>query len=135
VATLAATFELHLRSELYEKPDYDIFHGAKTLIVIYATRGRFNPNEDCCLAAENLMLAAYGMGLGTCPIGFARPWLELPEVKRELGVPGHYTAIFPLVVGYPARKAEPVPRNSPEIVSWQWDDNEDNATTGATRQG
>ena len=37
--------------------------GANTLIVIYATHGRLNPNEDCCLAAENLMPAAYEMGL------------------------------------------------------------------------
>jgi hypothetical protein len=63
VSTFPTTFELHSRSELYEDSSYDLFHGASTLIVIYATAGRLNPNEDCCLAAENLMLAAYGMGL------------------------------------------------------------------------
>ena len=42
VATYPTTFELHSRSELYESPDYDIFHGANTLIVIYATRGRLS---------------------------------------------------------------------------------------------
>ena len=122
VATFPPTFELHLRSELYENPDYDIFHNADTLIVIYAARGRLNPNEDCCLAAENLMLAAYGMGLGTCPIGFAGSWLNLLETKRELGVPEHYSAVFPLVVGYPAEKPARGPRNEPEIVGWRWDE-------------
>jgi nitroreductase len=27
--------------------------------------------EDCCLAAQNFMLAALDFGLATCPIGFA----------------------------------------------------------------
>jgi nitroreductase len=121
LATYPASFELHPRSELYARPSYDIFHGANTLIVIYAARGRMNPNEDCCLAAENLMLAAYGMGLGTCPIGFARPWLDLLEIKGELGVPEHYSAVFPVVVGYPAEQPCPTPREDPQIVSWLWD--------------
>lgn len=122
VKTYPTTFEVHSRSALYMKPDYDLFHGASTLIVIYATQGRLNPNEDCCLAAENLMLAAYGMGMGTCPIGFARPWLDLFETKRELGVPEQYQATFPLVVGYPSGLTPPTPREEPKIVSWKWDE-------------
>ena len=121
VETYPATFELHSRSELYENPAYDIFHGANTLIVIYATHGRLHPNEDCCLAAQNLMLAAYGMGLGTCPIGYARPWLDLLETKRELDVPEYYSAVFPVVVGYPAEVPNPTPREEPNVVSWTWD--------------
>jgi hypothetical protein len=73
VATYPASFELHSRTEKYENPSYDLFHGADTLIVVYAKMGRLNPNEDCCLAAQNLMLAAHAFGLGTCAIGFARP--------------------------------------------------------------
>ena len=121
VETYPTSFELHSRSELYENPAYDIFHGANTLIVIYATHGRLHPNEDCCLAAENLMLAAYGMGLGSCPIGYARPWLDLLETKRELNVPEHYSAVFPVVVGYPAEIPDPTPREEPNVVSWRWD--------------
>lgn len=121
VATYPTAFEVHLRSELYENPAFDMFHGADTLIVIYADRGKLNASEDCCLAAENLMLAAYGLGLGTCPIGFARPWLDLLETKRELNVPEHYTAVFPVVVGYPAGYTPPTPREEPGIVSWHWD--------------
>ncbi len=121
VSTYPTRFDLHSRAELYENPDYDLFHGADTLIVIYATWGRLHPNEDCCLAAENLLLAAHGLGLGTCPIGYARPWLDLPEIKRELGVPEQYQAVFPLVVGYPAGPTEPTPRDEPNIVSWKWE--------------
>lgn len=122
VATYPATFELHSRSELYENPAYDLFHGANTLIVIYAASGRLHPSEDCCLAAENLMLAAYALGLGTCPIGFARPWFDLLETKRELGVPEHYRAVFPVVVGYPAGFTPNSGRDEPNVLCWQWDE-------------
>ena len=124
IATYPPTFEINSRSELYENPSYDLFHGANTLVVIYAAKGRLNPNEDCCLAAENLMLAAYGMRLGTCPIGFARDWLNLLETKRALGVPEHYDAVFPVVVGYPAGLTVATPREEPNVVSWQWDADE-----------
>lgn len=122
LATYPSTMELHMRTEeFYSREEYNVFHGADTLIVIYATKGRENPEEQCFLAAQNLMLAAHGLGLGTCPVGYVRSWLNLPEVKRELGVPDHYTAVFPVVVGYPAGETAAPPRRPPEIVSWQWE--------------
>jgi nitroreductase len=121
LANYPTAFEPHPRVQLYQDPDYDMFYGADTAIVIYASPGRLHAAEDCCLAAENLMLAAHGLGLGTCPIGFARPWFDQPETKRALGVPEHYQAIFPLIIGHPAGEPDPVPRRSPEIVCWQWD--------------
>lgn len=122
IATHPPTFEPHSRAELYENPSYELFHGANTLIVIYAVSGRLQPNEDCCLAAENLMLAAYGLGLGTCPIGFARPWFDRFETKRELGVPEHCHAVFPVVVGYPAGFVAPTGREEPNVLTWKWDE-------------
>jgi nitroreductase len=120
VATLEPAWEMCARAARYEDPGYDLFHGADTLIVIYAVRGRLNPAGDCCLAAQNLMLAAHGKGLGTCPVGFACSWLNLPEIKREFDVAESYTAVFPLVVGHPEGTPDPVPRRAPEIVSWRW---------------
>jgi len=122
MATYPPSFELHSRTELYGDPNYNIFHGANVLIVIYAKQGRINPSEECCLAAENLMLAAFGLGLGTCPIGYARPWLDLFETKREMEVPENYRAVFPVVVGYRAGVPPAVPREEPDVVCWRWDD-------------
>ncbi len=120
VATLSPSFDLHPRSQDYAEWDHSIVHHAGTLVVIYAQGGRFHPAEECGLAAQNLMLAASGMGLATCPIGFMRPWLNLPEIKAELGVPEDCTAIFPIVVGYAAETPPDVPRREPEFVGWRW---------------
>jgi nitroreductase len=109
---------LHQRAESLASDSYNVFHHAGTLVVICAKPAGHHPEQDCLLAAENLMLAAHGMGLGTCPIGFARPWLNLPEIKRELGIPGGQSVVLPVVVGFPADTPAPVPRDEPEIVCW-----------------
>jgi nitroreductase len=73
--------------------------------------------EDCCLAAENLMLAARDEGVGTCWIGFARPWLNLPSTKHELELPANYHVVAPIVLGYP--KAWPASHGrDPAEIRW-----------------
>jgi len=47
------------------------------------------------------MLAARNEGLGSCWIGFARPWLDLPATKAELNLPEHYHVVAPIVLGLP----------------------------------
>ena len=100
-------------------PDFNIFYDAGTLIVICAGPGTLSPAEDCCLAGENLMLAACALGLGTCPIGLARPTLNLPQTKSELGIPGEFSPVLPIIVGYPAGTTPAVPRGEPRIFSWK----------------
>ena len=118
VQSLPPFFEAHPEIESYAEHHRNIFHGAGTLIVIYAVDNRNHNAQDCCLAAQNLMLAAQGLGLGTCPIAHARRWLNLPDVKSELGIPQNLVAIFSVVVGYPAGKPPDPPRREPEVVSW-----------------
>jgi len=77
--------------------------------------GRSGYAEDCCLAAENLMLAARDEGLGTCWIGFARPWLDLPSTKHEMGLPAGHHVVAPIVLGYPKAWPESHGRNPAEI--------------------
>jgi nitroreductase len=89
--------------ELLQTPDFSIFYHAPALILVLATEAGTQASEDCCLAAENLMLAARNQGIGTCWIGFARPWLDLPATKRELSFPEQYRVIAPIVLGHPTK--------------------------------
>jgi nitroreductase len=99
-------------------PNFNMFYNAGTLIIILAKSEGTNPAGDCWMAAQNLMLAAYEQGLGTCPIGLAWPWLHLPETKGKIGIPVSLTAIAPVIIGYPAEKPEHPPRNEPAVVVW-----------------
>ena len=66
LATMQASAQSdRLRSHLGD-PDFHIFYHAPVLILISAaTQGPWIV-EGCALAAENLMLAAYAAGLGSC---------------------------------------------------------------------
>jgi len=98
------------------EPGHLLFHGAQTLVVIYATSA--DGVADCFLAAQNLMLAACERGLGTCPIGLCKPLFNRAEVKDELGIPSTWVAAFPVVVGHPAGPTAAVPRHPP-VVHWR----------------
>ena len=93
------SFDTSLR-DLIEEQGYSIFHHAPALILVLAKSSQPQACEDCCLAAENLMLAARDEGLGTCCIGLARPWLNLPSTKHELGLPEQVEVVVPIVLGH-----------------------------------
>jgi nitroreductase len=104
----------HFRS-LLSDPDFHIFYQAPVLILISAVAPGPWIVEDCSLAAENLMLAAYAAGLGTCWIGFAQGFLNTPEGKTLLGLPAAWVPVAPIIVGHPRGLPPPVPRKEPEI--------------------
>lgn len=59
---------------------------------------------DAALAAQNAVVAAEALGLGTCYVGALR---NAPEaVAAELGLPPRAMAVFGLAVGHPAPGAE-----------------------------
>lgn len=112
-----STTDDHL-TRLLADPDFNIFYDAGTLIVICARPMGSFVTADCWLAAENLMLSACALGLGTCCIGFAVPVLNRPEIKRELGIPAEAGAVAPIIVGVPKGPTPVVPRKPPEILRW-----------------
>lgn len=114
--TMAAGSPLSSFREHLADPAYDIFYGAPVLIIICATSSEAGASEDCALAAQNLMLAAHSEGLGTCWIGFARPWLNEPTAKEELRLPTSCAPVAPIILGFPKGEPEIHPRHDPEIV-------------------
>jgi nitroreductase len=107
-----------LRAEL-EDPAFHVFYDATTVIVVCARLGDPGHLEDCSLAAQNLMLAAHGIGLATCPIGLAREAMNEPEFRRELGIPDDFTVVLPIALGYPRGRTEAPPRHEPRILGWK----------------
>ncbi|MEM3449208.1 MAG: nitroreductase family protein [Nitrososphaerota archaeon] len=74
--------------------------GAKTLSLM-----------DTAMAAQNIMLAAYAMGLGTCPIASFHP----EAVQRIIGLPAHIYPQLLISVGFPEENP-PTPRRNPNVI-------------------
>jgi len=98
-----------------EDPEFQIFYHAPVLILISAVRQGPWIVEDCALAAENLMLAAYAEGLGTCWIGFAQSFLNTPDGKRLLDLPAVTVPVAPIIVGRPKSIPIDVPRKAADV--------------------
>lgn len=90
------------------------FYDAPTVITLFGPKGFLFSPEDCAVAAENMMLAADALGVGSCYIGqgwtaFADPYGQ--EVLQKWGVPTHYYAVMELLLGYPREgDAHPTPK-------------------------
>ena len=103
--------------DIFDSPDFNIFYNANTLILICGRTGLPFVSADCWLAAENLMLAACAMRLGSCIISSALPALNMPEVRHDLNIPNEFSVVVPIIVGYPDAENAPSLRKSPVILS------------------
>ena len=108
--------------EKFKNPDFNIFYDAETLILICAKSAGVFVAADCWLAAENLMLAACAMGLGTCVIGSAVSGLNTRHVKASLDIAEETLVVVPIIVGAlraPSVISTASNRAKPLILSWQ----------------
>jgi nitroreductase len=103
--------------EAFSHPEFNIFYDASTLIIICGRTTSSTFEADCWLSAENLMLAACAMGLGSCVIGSALSALYTQETKTLLNIPENFKAVAPIVVGYPDDDIAPVIRKNPVILA------------------
>jgi nitroreductase len=105
---------------LLHNPSFNLFYGAGTLIVICGESDNQYAEAACWLAAENMMLTACDIGLGSCPIGSAVSFLNTGHVKAELAIPREIAAIAPIVIGYSdGPQSLTTPRAAPRVLSFK----------------
>jgi nitroreductase len=98
-----------------ERPEFLVFWNAPAVVIFCAKASNPEAPFDCCRAAQNLLIAAHAVGLGTCWIGAPIPWLTSPDVARELGLPEGYPASAAVLIGHPAESPRGDPRPPPQV--------------------
>lgn len=106
----ALGFGARLAERARIKPDV-IFYGAPLLILVVAEKSDW-AETDCALAAQNMMLRAYDLGLGSCFIGFMKVLKDDRETLRALSVKDSQELYCPLIFGYPRKWPEPKEREA-----------------------
>ncbi len=87
---------------LLRQKEFNIFYNAPVLILVLgAVEDDMSP-LDCTLCAENMLLAAWSLGIGSCWVGSAGIVQENPDLLERLEVPDGYDVVAPLIFGYPA---------------------------------
>ena len=98
------------------------FYDAPTVITMFAPKNFLFSAEDCAVAAENMMLAADALGIGSCYIGqgwtaFADPYGQ--EILKKWDIRTDYYAVMQLLLGYPREgdnHPTPKPRKNDRVL-------------------
>lgn len=74
--------------------------------------------EDGSAATENMLVAACGLGLGTCWVaGDKKPYAA--KIVELLGAPDDYLLISHIAVGYPENIPAPEKRALADVLHWE----------------
>lgn len=96
-----------------QKADYNFYYQAPTLIIASNIADYQNALADCSAALQNIFLAAYSLGLGSCWINQLH-WLtddgSVRDFLAELGVPRNHLICGAAAIGYPAQDPAPPQR-------------------------
>ncbi|MFR9166289.1 MAG: nitroreductase family protein [Dysgonomonas sp.] len=101
-----------------QEAGFNVFHGAPTLIVV--ARDKNNPYSavDCGLLAQNVLLSAYSLNLGTCVIGNTASLLNNPSNKdllQALDLPDTHEVAFGIAIGYPNETPDAPQRDTNKV--------------------
>ena len=101
-----------------QEPGFSVFHGAPTLIIV--ARDKSNPYSavDCGLLAQNILISAESMNIGTCVIGNMANILNDPDAKhflKEINLPDSHEVAFGIAIGYKNELPEAKPRDTSKV--------------------
>jgi nitroreductase len=97
-----------------------LYHGASTVILIFKdVRGVANPDLDCGIAGQNMVLAAHSMGLGTCWVGFVKLAFQYVfKWKKFFGISYPYKFASSIGVGWPVGEPDGMVNRATHAVDW-----------------
>lgn len=103
-------------------PDYDTFLGAPVLIICLVDQraiGRVGVELDTGICAQNVVLAAHSLGLGTCYVGLTEMIPAFyPKIAEKLGVVYPFKILTSIALGYPEGKIDKAVAREQLRVKW-----------------
>ena len=90
-----------------------VYYSAPVIVFVIGTS-----HMDCPMVCQNIMLAAYSLGIGSCWVGFGKLALVDDEVKQALEIKENETVYGPLLLGYPEKGFPPAPQKKAPVTKW-----------------
>jgi nitroreductase len=97
------------------------FYGAPVVVTLFAPGNFLCSEADCCVAAQNIMLAAHSLGVASCMVARAGDTFSSElgrRLREEWGIDETYEAKIHVILGYPADAKPPAakPRKDGRII-------------------
>jgi nitroreductase len=97
----------------YDELGDPIYYSAPVIIFVIGS-GKF-ADLSCPLACENIMLAAYSLGIGSCWVHLGSLVTDNEEIKKELKLSEDEKIYGPIIIGYPQKFPESPQKKDPNI--------------------
>jgi nitroreductase len=100
---------------------FHTFFHAPTVIIISGETNSIAPNSDCAVAAQNIMLAAEALQIGSCWISAAAVITQTEAGKKiieRLGLPEGYAPFNSIVLGYKKAERNDAPPRREGVVNY-----------------
>lgn len=94
------------------------FYGAPTVLTLFGASNFLYAEADCCVAAQNIMLAASSLGIGSCMVMRAQNTFNSDigrRLKKSWSVGDDYEAKVHIILGYPQGTAQAKPHKENRI--------------------
>jgi len=90
---------------------------SKVLVIIYTEKKHRWVDLDCGMCAQNMMLEAHSLGIGSCFIGAFRE----KKIKELVNLPDQFNVVGIISFGYKESEKEPTPRlNLEDLVKYNF---------------
>jgi nitroreductase len=77
--------------------------------------------SDCAAAAENILIAAESLNIGSCWIASIQPLFASEKGKgylKELGIPDNYKPVCSIALGYKANSNPSTPQRDKNVINY-----------------
>lgn len=101
-----------------QEPGFSVYHGSPTLIIVGKDKSNPYSAVDCGLLAQNILLSAESMDIGTCVIGNMASILNAPDSKdflKEINMPDTHDVVFGIAIGYKDESPDAKPREEGKV--------------------
>ncbi len=89
-----------------ERPDFDVFYGAPTVVVVSGRLDGVSWQADCAAAIQNMLLAAESLQVGSVWLGLPRFGMHEKAVVERLAIPEGHQYYYTVALGYKADERE-----------------------------
>lgn len=99
--------------------DFSIFYHAPCVIIVFGKKESFSYENDCSMAAQNIMLTACSMNIGSCWVGMMKVLDKDEWFRKKFQIPDNYSIVAPLALGYfDPKDIPPIERNPVEFLRY-----------------
>ncbi|MDR2808287.1 MAG: nitroreductase family protein [Spirochaetaceae bacterium] len=115
------SMDIEFLQNLGSNEQFHAFFHAPTVIIISGAVNSIAPNSDCAVAAQNIMLAAEALQIGSCWVSAVAVLSQTEQGKKiieSLGLPEGYAPFNSIVLGYKKAEGLTAPARREGVVTY-----------------